>query len=137
MTDLLKISMAEVFEQNFGMRLLPCKNLPNRDGYRARIPFLCESGERSIATLWLQRPTLKLVSKILLFEDDPDEESLKDLTSELANFIVGHAKMLASDRNIPCRIETPEFAGVGPLQNGEETILFKTGNRCIALQVKG
>ena len=137
MTDLLQTSMSEVFEQHFGMRLVPCKSRPARSGYRAAIPFTCDGEERRVATLWLQKPTLKKVSSILLFENDPDEETLEDLASELANFIVGHAKMLASDRSIPCTIATPRFAGVGPLHSGCETLLFKSENRCIALQIKG
>ncbi len=129
--------MSEVFEQHFGMKLVPCKSRPTRSGYRAEIPFSCDKEGHRVATLWLQKPTLKKVSALLLFENDPDEETLEDLASELANFIVGHAKMLASDRSIPCTIATPEFAGIGPLQSGCETLLFKTENRCIALQIKG
>ncbi len=137
MTDLLRTSMSEVFEQHFGMRLVPCKNRPARSGYRAAIPFSCEREGHMVATLWLQKPTLKKVSSILLFENDPDEDALEDLTSELANFIVGHAKMIASDRGIPCTIATPRFDGIGHLRSGCETLLFKTENRCIALQIKG
>ncbi len=129
--------MSEVFEHHFGMELAPCKSRPAQNGYRAKIPFICDTNGHSVATLWLQKPTLRKLSQILLFENDPDEETLEDLTSELANFIVGHAKMLASDRSMPCTISTPEFAGTGPLQNGCETLLFKTENRCIALQIKG
>ncbi len=129
--------MAEVFEQHLGMKLAPCRSRPRQSGYTAHIPFSTEEGGDSVATVWVQKPTLKKVSRILLFENDPDEETLEDLAAELANFIVGHAKMLASDRNLPCRIETPEFAGIMPLQKGGSTLLYKAENRCIALQIKG
>ncbi len=128
--------MAEVFEQHLGMKLQPCRSRPRQDGYRAQIPFSSEKEGDSIATVWFQKPTLKRVSAILLFENDPDEETLEDLTSELANFIVGHAKMLASDRSLDCKIETPRFIGIGPLIENGLTHLYKTENRCIALQIK-
>ncbi len=137
MNDLLKKSIAEVFWQHLGIELQQCKSRPRQNGYRAQIPFCMDSDGSSTATVWVQRQTLKKVSEILLFDDDPDEETLKDLTSELANFIVGHAKMLASDKSLKCKIETPKFAGIGPLERGGTTYLYKIDNRCIALQVKG
>ncbi len=137
MRDLLQTSMKEVFEQHLGIELQQCRSRPKQEGYKARIRFSDEKDGDSIATIWLQRHTLKKVSEILLFETDPDEDTLKDLTSELANFIVGHAKMLASDKNMKCKIETPEFVGIGTLAKGSITHLYKMENRCIALQIKG
>ncbi len=129
--------MAEVFDHHLGMKLLPCRSRPKQSGYTAHIPFSAEETGDAVATVWIQRATLKKVSQILLFESDPDEETLEDLTAELANFIVGHAKMLASDRNLPCQMKTPEFVGIMPLQKSGKTLLYKAENRCVALQIKG
>ncbi len=134
--DLFRTSITEVFEQHLGMKLSPCRNFPMQNGYKAQIPFSNRDENSFLATVWIQKSTLKKVSKILLFENEPDEKTLKDLTAELANFIVGHAKMLASDRNLSYKIETPEFIGIGPLQKKSHTLLYKIGNRCIALQIK-
>lgn len=135
MTDILKSSIEEVFQQHLGIKLSSCRSFPKQSGYTAKIDF--QSGKkRATATVWVQKHTLKKVSEVLLFEENPDEETLKDLTSELANFIVGYAKMAASDCNMEFKIGTPRYAGVVPLQKGLPTFLYKIGNRCIAMQIK-
>ena len=54
------------------------------------------------------------VSKLYLEEDESDEETLKDMTLELANLIVGSAKVIAEEANInPFTISTPNFEKIG------------------------
>jgi hypothetical protein len=76
------------------------------------------------------------MSKILLEEEDPDHATLEDMTSELANFIVGHAKMVASEKATPYRMGTPSFGGIGPIETEGETFLFKVDDHCFAVSVK-
>jgi len=125
----------EVFSQNFGLYPQPCETYPEADGYVAQIPF-SDGNDEYIARIWIEKPTLKDLANILLFDEDPDEETLEDLTAELANFIVGHAKMLASDRNLPYCMKTPTFVGLQPLPYADKTLLYKVNDRCIALQLK-
>lgn len=135
MIDLFKTSVEEVFSRNFGWTAEQCDTLPETTGYMAQIPF--SDGERQFfAEIWVDRPTLTKIANILLFEENPDEETFRDLTSELANFIVGHVKMEASDRNLPYRISTPEFLGIQTLPKQGDTLLYKIDGRCIAIQVK-
>ncbi|WP_456451027.1 chemotaxis protein CheX [Hydrogenimonas sp.] len=135
MIDLFRTSLEEVFSQTFGLRPEPCDTPPKEKGYAAQIPF--SDGERDyVARVWVEEPALKKMADILLFDDDPDQETLEDLTSELANFIVGHAKMVASDRNLPYRMQTPTFVGTEPLESGGTSLLYKIDGRCIAVEVK-
>jgi len=133
--NLLDVSMHYVFENEFGFKLNKCKSIPNHSAYTATISYKSDSKEQ-IATIWIQKPTLKKLSNILLFEDNPDEDTLKDLTKELANFIVGHAKMIAHNQDLDFDIKTPKFKGINKLEPKIETLLFKIDNRCIALQSK-
>ena len=135
MIELFRTSIEEVFSQNFGLDTSPCQTFPEAEGYTARIPFSDGSGDY-VADVWIEEPALKEVANILLFEEEPDRETLEDLTAELANFIVGHAKMVASDRNLPYRIETPVFTGRRKLERGEKTLLYALDDRCIAIQLK-
>lgn len=135
MNNLLNVSMHHVFENEFGLKLEKCKNSPRHLAYTATIPYKSNSKEK-IATIWVQKPTLKKLSNILLFEEKPDEDTLEDLTKELANFIVGHAKMLAHNQNLDYDIKTPKFAGFNKLDPSSETLLYKIENRCIAIQTK-
>jgi hypothetical protein len=101
----------------------------------AQIPF-SDGNDEYIARIWIDRTTLKYLANILLFDENPDEATLEDLTAELANFIVGHAKMVASDRNLPYRMMTPKFVGLQPLPHSDRTLLYKVNDCCIALQLK-
>ena len=135
MIDLLEKSVEDVFRQTFGMEPFPCKSFPKGEGYEARIPVYDGTKEYA-AYVWIQKPTLKKIAQTLLFEENPDEETLSDLVSETANFVVGHAKMIASDRKLSYRIETPVFEGKKSLNRRTTTLLWNVENRCMAVQIE-
>ena len=132
MIELFQRSAEEVFHRDLGMQVASCVRRPAGTGYIAQIPF--DDGETAyIARLWIRPATLKKIAKILLEESDPDESTLRDLAAEVANFVVGHAKMIASDRDLPYRMGTPRFDGCGPVPTEGHTILHKIDGRCIAV----
>ncbi len=133
--ELFRRSVEEVFGQSFGLPAKTAENLPDAEGYTARIPFSDGKNEYA-ATVWLERPVLETLAEILLCEERPDEATLEDLTAEVANFIVGHAKMDASDRGLPYRMETPRFDGRKPLQETGMTLVYNIGGRHVAVQLK-
>ncbi len=136
MVEVLQKSIGDVFKESLGIEIEHCKHRPKQKGYVSKICF-SYADKRGYAILWVQEPTLKKVSEILLFEKNPDDETLKDLVSELANFIVGHAKMIASDKGLKCSIETPVFEGIKSLEESLKTFLYKIEGRCLAMQIKG
>jgi len=56
---------------------------------------------------------MQRVSKLFLEEDKSDENTLKDMTLETANLIVGSAKVIAEELGIPYTIGTPHFEKIG------------------------
>ena len=135
MVELFRRSVEEVFGQSFGLTAKPAETLPDSEGYAAQIPFF--DGEREYAaTVWMERPVLESLAEILLCEENPDESTLEDLAAEVANFIVGHAKMEASDRGLPYRMETPRFDGRKSLEEEGTTLLYDIGGRRVAVQLK-
>ena len=56
-------------------------------------------------------PLLTLLAQNLLFEDNPDAATLQDMTKELANLIVGKAKVLSQASGQAASISTPLFCG--------------------------
>ena len=57
---------------------------------------------------------MQRVSKLFLEEDESDEETLKDMTLETANLIIGSAKVIAEEiSKNPYTIGTPKFEKVG------------------------
>lgn len=136
MIELFKTAVEEVFDQTFGMKPRPCERVPSERGYTAQIPF--SDGTRDyIARVWVEKPALEKMARVLLMEENPDETTLEDLTAELANFIVGHAKMVASDRDLPYEMQTPSFTGMQSIEKSEPTLLFGLDDdRCLALELK-
>jgi len=55
---------------------------------------------------------LKLVSNVMLFDDNPDDATMEDLNKELNNIIVGSAKVLAEQQEREIfDISTPKSFG--------------------------
>ncbi len=134
MIELFRIAVKDVFQDNFGLQTAECDTLPEYDGFTAVIPF--EEGSRHYeARIWVDRSLIENLSRILLEDEDPDEQTQEDLTSELANFIVGHAKMLASDRAIPCAISTPRFTGLKKADQKGKSLAFRIGDACLILSI--
>jgi len=52
---------------------------------------------------------MQRVCKLFLEEDKSDENTLKDMTLETANLIIGSAKVIAQELGIPYTIGTPHF----------------------------
>ena len=48
------------------------------------------------------------MAQILLCEETPDEQTLKDLSCEIANLVVGSAKVIAANANRHFDITTPK-----------------------------
>ena len=57
---------------------------------------------------------MQRVSKLFLEEDASDEETLIDMTLEMANLIIGSAKVIAEEEKTnPYTINTPHFEKIG------------------------
>jgi len=56
---------------------------------------------------------MQRVTKLFLEEDKSDEDTLKEMTLETANLIVGSAKVIAEELGIPYTIGTPHFEKIG------------------------
>jgi hypothetical protein len=117
------------------MKLSPCQNRPTTEGYLAEVPFE-ENGQSFVATVWIDKEALKRLATILLEDHDPSHTTLEDLTAEVANFIVGHTKMKASDAGIDCTMSTPVFKGVAPMPEEQEIRRYELDGHCIALKIE-
>jgi len=108
-----------------------------KDFYGAAIG-LCEDNKESQWYLLFKKNTLNEFSKALLFEDNLNEDDLDDLVKEVANMIIGSAKVILEKKNqtktyILC---TPDFLGHVPkveLLKLEEFLLYKIKNRTFVI----
>ncbi|RDU69099.1 hypothetical protein CQA62_04515 [Helicobacter cholecystus] len=51
------------------------------------------------------------LSTVMLFDDHPSEEDLVDLSKEIANLVIGHAKVLLAQKGVHIQITTPTSLG--------------------------
>ncbi len=63
--------------------------------------------------LCMGEPMLKRLSSHLLFEDNPDQDTIIDLLNESANLIIGNAKVLWEEEEhaVNLQLTTPEYQG--------------------------
>ena len=85
--------------------------------------------------IYIKKETLKKMALLFLYEKNPTEDILKDLIKEIANIIIGKAKVLASLKNIIFDISTPEFirAGATPPKNNDLEINFMFEGRIFSI----
>ena len=105
--------------------------------YGSSIPLTCNDKELHFYLLF-KANTLNEFGKILLFEDNLNEDDLNDLCKEVANIIIGSAKTILEqkypDKNF--LLGTPEFLGniSTPLPfELEEFLLYKLKNRTFVI----
>ena len=97
---------AENFVKSIGGNFGVCKN-PPKEGFVSKIDI---DGDISKSVyLLVPKETLDSVSMLLFGECEYD---LSDLVNEMANLIIGNAKVVAAEENVHFDISTPEFLDV-------------------------
>jgi len=97
------VKAAENFARSISAEIDECKNIEN-NGYVTEIDI---RGDENIDIyLILPKDVLDTVSYSLFGESDYD---IEDLSKEIANLIVGNAKVLAGEENIYFDITIPKF----------------------------
>ncbi|QOP45758.1 chemotaxis protein CheX [Sulfurimonas paralvinellae] len=81
---------------------------------------------------------MQRVSKLFLEEDESDEDTLKDMTLETANLIIGSAKVIAEETNDnPYTISTPKFEKIGAFDfDVDESKTIKVDNDELTIAIK-
>ena len=97
------IKAAENFAKNLGLNLDTCKD-EVKEGFVSKIEI---NGDLNFDVyILIPKKTLDLVSISIFGDDDYD---LADLTNEIANLIIGNAKVVAAEEGVSFNISTPEF----------------------------
>ncbi len=96
----------ENFVISIGGSFGKCKNL-HKDGFISKIEIKGDINKS--VHLFIPKETLDTVSMLLFGEKD---YNLPDLTNEIANLIVGNAKVIASNENVNFNISTPKFLDI-------------------------
>lgn len=132
MIEAIEQATNNFFNEIIGIEINPSKSI-GKNLYGAAMSMY-ENGEETLWYLLFQKHTLNEFSKALLFEDSLNEDELDDLVKEVANMIIGSAKVILETANIQnsYNISTPDFLGHIPnykLLKLEEFLLYKVKNR--------
>ena len=98
------IKAAQNFAQSIGAEVSHCES-DIKEGYIGEVDI--RGDENLNIYILLPKDVLDLVSELLFGDTDYD---IEDLSKEIANLIVGNAKVLASEEDIHFNITTPKFS---------------------------
>ena len=101
------------------------------DGYMSKIEV---NGDLNYEVyLSFPKKTLDKVSMLLFGDDDYD---LEDLLKEIANLIVGKAKVLASNKEVHFNISIPEFIDRKEI-SFDDKMTYSIDGECFTIFLKG
>jgi chemotaxis protein CheY-P-specific phosphatase CheC len=132
MTEIIENSLRIFCEDILGLKIQKAKSL-GKDFYATSIPIYEDNKEISWY-FFFKRDTLNNIAKILLFEDNLNEDDIFDLLEEVSNQVIGLAKVKLEETcvNKTYKLGTPEFLGKisapFPIKL-EENLLYKINNR--------
>jgi len=81
---------------------------------------------------------MQRVSQLFLEEDESDDETLKDMTLETANLIIGSAKVIAQESSeASFVISTPKFEKIGDFDfEVDQSIIMQVGDDELCIAIK-
>jgi hypothetical protein len=105
--------------------------------YIAYIDLSTEDGKKYRAYIALEDGFVQKITSLFLEEDNSNEETLKDMTLETTNLIVGSAKVIAEERHKLFNIDTPHFQKVDIFDyEYDEIKILSMNNYNIILAIK-
>jgi len=123
------IKAADNFAKSLGLSFDKCKD-EVKEGFVSKIEI---NGDLNFDVyILIPKKTLDLVSISLFGDDDYD---LADLTNEIANLIIGNAKVVAGEEGVSFNISTPEFLDKEKIDYDKKVDL-SINNECFAILFK-
>ena len=130
MVEILKESVKN-YLQSLEADFNECKT-KNIKGFVSKIEI--KGDKKADVYVVIPKRKLEYVAKYWFGETDYDA---KDLTNEIANLIVGNAKMVGNENNLNFNISTPEFLGEFNKDIEYDDVLsFKYKNVCFYILFK-
>jgi len=111
--------------------LSDCKVNPHK-GFLSKISI---DGDENY-DIFVVVPKAKLDYIAELWFGDKEDYDIADLTKEIANLIVGNAKVIAENKGLKFNISTPQFIGEYKAIKYDDILKFKFENRCFYIIFK-
>ncbi len=136
----IKNSSDNFFINILGLYPKECKTKRYTDLYCSEISIY-KNDEKYDIVFFFKKDTINLISEVMLYDKNPDEQSILDLLKEMANLIAGSAKTLLEefDEISTYKISTPKY--IGKVLNTQDIKLSKQfgqkiQNRCFVFGIK-
>lgn len=94
------------------------------DGHAYVAQIKVKTNAQYIVDFFIGKKGLHKMSSLFLYDHHPQEETLRDLTKEVANIIAGRAKTVALEDGYSFDISTPTFIGESEISRGDFAINF-------------
>jgi len=130
MNTILKEAIKNYVE-SIEAKISECKTTPKK-GFVSKISI---NGDENM-DIFVVLPEKKLDYIAELWFGDSDDYDKDDLTNEIANQIVGNAKIIAQKKGKNFDISTPEYLGEYKKIDYDEILKFKFKNRCFFVLMK-
>jgi len=129
-------SVNSIFIDAFNTDIMQCKNRPRKDEYtyNSSINIIKDNNPTKVYFGFKRATLVALISKYM-FEDKPEEEIIVDFCGEMANLIVGKAKVFAQNDNLFVDIDTPIIEKSIP-KKLSNIYYYKYNNLCFKIGVK-
>ena len=124
MKNIFKEAVKNYIESIEG-NLSDCKVDPHK-GFVSKITI---KGDENY-DIFIVVPKEKLDYIAELWFGDKNDYDIEDLTKEIANLIVGNAKVIAENKGVNFDISTPEFIGEYENIDYDDILKFKFKNKC-------
>jgi len=128
------------FNNILGLEAEDCKTHRYKNFFYSKISIYTNDIKYDLL-FFLKKETINLISDILLFEKNPDEQIRIDLLKEVANLIGGTAKTLMEelDEETEYTLSTPEY--LGTIEDIKTLNLYqkfakKVNNRCFVIAIE-
>jgi CheY-specific phosphatase CheX len=140
MRTFIEDAVKNFFHETLSVRCETYGKFPPLKVYSAVIALSDDQTKYSYS-LCMNDKTIKLVSSILLYENQPDEEVKTDLICECANLIVGSAKVAIEEANDGklLQLSPPEYQGYFEEEFSkvfEDKLYFKVNDELIMIGVE-
>jgi hypothetical protein len=136
------INSIEAAAKNFCTHQLgtECKKIEKNEAMRTFIAYIditVSDKEQYRVFIAANEEFIQSVATLFLEEEKSDEETLKDMTLETANLIIGSAKVLAQESENPYDIGTPHFENVAAFNIAhDEIVTLSNGTSELIIAIK-
>ncbi len=105
MFNILQEALDSFFKETLGLDIDICQKNEHKWEFVSKIDIIADK-IHSVYFMF-EFNSLSLISSILLGEDEIDISALNDLSCEIANLVIGSAKVISSEKDIHFNISTP------------------------------